>query len=148
VEAVIFIGIQAAGKTTFYRDRFFDTHVRLSLDMLRTRTRLRLLLAACIEAKQPFVVDNTSLTAGERAPVIAQAHTARFRVTGYYFASTFGESLRRNAERTGRARIPVQGIAGAAKRLQVPSRDEGFDALYRVTIVEGGFAVEEWPDPA
>jgi predicted kinase len=29
MEAVLFIGIQASGKTTFYRERFFDTHVRI-----------------------------------------------------------------------------------------------------------------------
>jgi len=37
MEAVIFVGLQAAGKSTFYRERFFDTHVRINLDMLRTR---------------------------------------------------------------------------------------------------------------
>ena len=60
MEAVILVGIQASGKTTFYRERFFETHVRLSLDMLRTRHRERLLVAACVAAQQPFVVDNTN----------------------------------------------------------------------------------------
>ena len=41
VEAVIFVGLQGSGKSTFYRERFFDTHVRLSLDMLKTRHRER-----------------------------------------------------------------------------------------------------------
>ena len=62
MEAVIFCGIQASGKTTFYRDRFFDTHVRISMDLLRTRRREQLLLGACIEGKQQFVVDNTNAT--------------------------------------------------------------------------------------
>ncbi len=44
MEEVIFCGIQASGKTTFYRERFFDTHVRISLDLLRTRRREQLLL--------------------------------------------------------------------------------------------------------
>ena len=59
--AVILIGIQASGKTTFYRERYFDTHVRLSLDMLKTRRREELLLEACITARQAFVVDNTRI---------------------------------------------------------------------------------------
>jgi len=47
MEAVLLIGIQASGKTTFYRERFFDTHIRISLDMLRTRERERVLMNAC-----------------------------------------------------------------------------------------------------
>jgi len=39
VEAVIFMGLQGAGKSTFYRERFFATHLRISLDMLKTRHR-------------------------------------------------------------------------------------------------------------
>ena len=34
MEAVIFIGLQASGKSTFYRQRFFRTHVRTNMDML------------------------------------------------------------------------------------------------------------------
>ena len=43
MEAVILIGIQGSGKSTFYRERFFDTHVRINLDMLKTRQREKLL---------------------------------------------------------------------------------------------------------
>ena len=58
MEAVILIGIQGSGKSTFCRDRFFNTHVRINLDMLKTRHREKLFLDACLAAKQPFVVDN------------------------------------------------------------------------------------------
>jgi len=36
MEAVIFTGIQAVGKSTFYKEHFFTTHVRINLDMLKT----------------------------------------------------------------------------------------------------------------
>jgi predicted kinase len=134
VEAVIFVGIQGSGKTTFYKERFFETHIRLSLDMLRTRHRLRLLLRACIEARQPFVVDNTNVTVAERAEYIEAAKAAGFRVIGYFFASPVHESARRNELRTGRQRIPLKGVYGTAKRLQPPTLEEGFDAIYRVVI--------------
>jgi hypothetical protein len=62
MEAIIFIGIQATGKSTFFQQRFFVTHVRINLDMLKTRNRERILLVACLEDKQPFVIDNTNLT--------------------------------------------------------------------------------------
>src|SRR3712207_2396392 len=106
MEAVIFVGIQAAGKSSFYKERFFHTHVRINLDMLRTRHRERLLVAACLEAKQPFVVDNTNVTAAARASYLVQAQAAGFRTVGYYFRSHLGEALARNSSRTGRERIP------------------------------------------
>lgn len=70
MEAVIFIGIQATGKSTFSQQRFFSTHIRINLDMLKTRNRERTLPAACLEAKQPFVLDNTNLTREARAGYI------------------------------------------------------------------------------
>ena len=39
MEAVIVCGIQGAGKTAFVRERFFETHVRISRDLLRTAHR-------------------------------------------------------------------------------------------------------------
>ncbi len=61
MEAVVFTGIQAAGKSTFFKAHFVDTHIRINLDMLRTRHREKLLIAACLQAKQRFVVENTNL---------------------------------------------------------------------------------------
>jgi predicted kinase len=106
MEAIIFIGIQGAGKSSFYRERFFDTHVRINLDMLKTKRRQHLLLAACIEARQPFVVDNTNVTAEARAHFIAAAKTAGFRVAGYYFRSDVRAALARNSLAGAR---PVSG---------------------------------------
>jgi predicted kinase len=143
MEAVILIGIQAAGKTTFYQRRFFDTHVRLSLDVLKTRHRERLLVAACIAAKQPFVLDNTNVLAAERERTIAPARAAGFRVVGYFFPPHVRGSLWRNRRRERGKEVPVQGILGTAKRLEEPRLTEGFDRLYQVRIDENGeFVVE------
>jgi predicted kinase len=146
VEAVIFVGIQASGKSSFYRARFFDTHLRINLDMLKNRHREQLLLDACIEAKQPFVVDNTNPSVEERARYIERARSGGFRVVGYYFCSRPRESLVRNEQRTGKARIPEKGILGTYKRLRVPAVEEGFDELYRVHTDEtNSFVVGEMP---
>ncbi len=145
MEAVIFCGIQASGKTTFYRERFFDTHVRISLDLLRTRRREQLILAACIDGRQPFVVDNTNPTAAERARYIAPALAAGFDVVGYFFAADPGEAFERNRRRPGRAAVPAAGLFGTQKRLQPPTLDEGFRRVYRVSVSEAGaFQVSHW----
>ena len=147
MEAIIFIGLQGAGKSTYYRERFFHTHIRLNLDMLRTRHRERILLQACLSAKQPFVVDNTNVLVEERALYIARAKQAVFQVIGYYFKVDIQAALKRNSGRTGRAVVPDKAIWATYNRLQVPQQDEGFDQLNYVTINGvNEFEVREWLD--
>lgn len=146
-EAVIFVGAQAAGKSTLYRDRFFPTHVRINLDMLRTRNRERRLLETCLETQQAFVIDNTNPTEADRARYIGLARDAGFRVTGYYFQSRLKDLLRRNEMRSGNERIPDRGLRGTYAKLVMPSRAEGFDDLYFVRLREpAGFLIENWID--
>ena len=57
MELVLLIGIPATGKSSFCREKFFRTHVRLNLDMLGTRRKERLLMEACLAGKTKFVVD-------------------------------------------------------------------------------------------
>jgi hypothetical protein len=145
MEAIIFCGIQASGKSTFYRERFFDTHVRISMDLLRTRRRERLLLTACLEGGQRFVIDNTNATAAERARYITPALAARFDVIGYFFATDPHDAYERNRRRPGRAAIPAAGLFGTQKRLQLPTLDEGFHRVDSVELAEGGgYRVTRW----
>lgn len=147
MEAIIFAGIQATGKSTFYIEHFFNTHVRISLDLLRTRHRESVFLDACLSTRQRFVVDNTNPTAADRARYIARAKAAGFRVVGYYFESNPVEASRRNARRPGQYRVPAKAIFATRKRLEIPSLAEGFDELRYVRIDESGrFVVEAWPD--
>lgn len=136
MEAIILVGIQASGKTTFCKERFFNTHVRINLDMLRTRHRERLFLSTCIESQMRFVVDNTNPTVEERAKYIEPAKQAGYRIVGYFFDSPVSDSLRRNALRIGEECIPEVGVLGTYKRLRRPTLEEGFDELFAVEIVE------------
>lgn len=146
MEAIILVGIPAAGKTTFYRERFFDTHVRISLDMLRTRGRERALMAACLAAQQPFAVDNTNVLAADRAAYLAAAKKAGFRTTAYYFQTDLRAAIARNGKRGNKKALPVPAVIRSFKRMQVPTKEEGFDALYNVTLnAENQFTVEPWP---
>jgi hypothetical protein len=144
-EAVIFTGLQGAGKSTFYRERFFGTHLRLNLDMLRTRRREALLLEACLAGKTSFVADNTNPTIEERARYIAPARTAGYRVTSYYFDIPIAVCLKRNTARPATERVPPIGLYGTRKRLHPPTPDEGFDTLYRVSLGDdSALIIEEW----
>ena len=148
MEAVILIGIQGAGKSTFCRERLFHTHVRINLDMLQSRHRETILLTACLNARQSFVVDNTNVTREERARYIAAARSAGFKVTGYYFESKVQDALLRNELRLPGQRVPDRDVHGTAGRLQPPARAEGFNALHYVRLAPppavNGFIVEPW----
>jgi predicted kinase len=145
VEAVIFIGVQGCGKSTFYKERFFDTHVRVSRDVVKTKARERILLGACLAAKQPFVLDNTNPLASQRAEIIEPARAAGFRVVACYFRCGLREALWRNRRRPTGAAVPVPGVITTFKKLQPPSWAEGFHEIRVVSSNEASeFAVEEW----
>ncbi len=149
MEGIILVGIQGSGKTTFYHQRFAGTHVRISLDMVRTRHRERELIETCLETRQPFVVDNTNVLAAERAAYIALAKAAGCPVAGYYFLPNLRRALKWNTLREKREVIPVPGIIGAFKRLEPATPAEGFDQLYVVNVdSENRFIVSEWTPEA
>jgi len=150
MQVILLIGIQATGKSTFFKERFVDTHIRINLDMLNTRNREAKLYATCLEIGQSVVIDNTNVTREVRARFIEPAKEASAKIIGYYFHSAVSESLPRNAQRSGGARIPDKGILATSARLELPDLSEGFDRLHYVRISEEkpGFDVKSWnPKP-
>ena len=144
MEAVILVGLQGSGKSTFCKERFWGTHLRLNLDMLKTRNRERLLLAVCVETNLRFVVDNTNPTRAERGVYIEAVRKVKMRVVGYVFTSPLADCLRRNDQRPEAQRVPHRGVTATAARYEAPTLAEGFDALFTVTNDDaGGFGVEE-----
>ena len=149
-ECVIFVGLPASGKTTFYRERFAATHAHVSKDNWPNATRKDARQAAMIHdalsAGRSIVVDNTHPSPVDRAPVIAQAHELGARVIGYYFAATTREAVGRNRGREGRERVPDVAIFTKARRMVPPRAGEGFDELYTVSIGgDAGFVVAPGP---
>lgn len=145
MEAVIFIGIQASGKSTFYREHFLDTHIRINLDMLKTRHREKLIFQACLEAKQNCLIDNTNPTLAERQRYIPAAKKHNFTIIAYYFPPDLSACKRRNELRSNEQKIPVVGIISTYKKLEKPNYQEGFDRIYTVKIDSNySFIVEEY----
>lgn len=146
MEGVLFIGLQGAGKSSFFKERFFSTHVHISLDLLKTRHREQRILEVCLSTNQRFVIDNTNPTRAERVKYVEAARTAGFTVIGYYFQASVEDCLQRNSERLGISRVPDVAILSTAKKLELPCREEGFDLLFTVRLEKTGFIVEEWQD--
>lgn len=144
METVIFCGIQATGKTTFFKEKFFKTHIRISLDQLNTRNKEQKLIDVCYLIQQRFVLDNTNPTKEERAKYISEARSKKFKVIGYYFRSRLHDALARNSQRSGKENIPEIGIKGTYNKLEIPDLEEGFDELYFVEIENNNFMIKEW----
>jgi predicted kinase len=147
VEAVILVGLQGAGKSSFYRERLFASHLRISLDLLRTCHRERRPLGLCIETGLGSVVDNTNPTSAERRVYINAVKEAGFGVIGYYFRSRVEGCIRRNVRHTDGQVVTLKDLLGTAGRMELPADEEGCDVLHYFGIGEsGGFVVEGWRD--
>jgi predicted kinase len=146
MEAILFCGIQATGKSSFYKEKFFHTHVRISMDLLKTRNRESRFIDLCIETQQGFVVDNTNPSKADREKYITRIKEAKYKLIGYYFQSKIEESLARNESRHGKQRIPDVGLRATYSTLELPSYEEGFDELYYVELNNGSFIVKDWND--
>lgn len=150
MECVILIGLPAAGKSSFYRERFAATHDHVSKDLMRhtrrPQRRQEQLVAQSLSSGRPVVVDNTNPSVAARAPLIAVARAHGAEVIGYYFPTEAADALRRNRAREGRERVPDVAIFASRKRLEPPSRVEGFDRLFVVRLIEPErrFEVTDW----
>lgn len=127
-EAIIFIGLQGAGKTTYYKSVLAPTHALLSLDVQKTKA-LGMLLDACIAEGRSFAVDNTNATRAARAPYIRKAREAGYRVIACYFDVPTRTAIGRNNHRTDKRPIPVAAILKTAKQMETPTEAEGFDEI-------------------
>ncbi len=145
MELVILIGLQASGKTTFYRERYAATHAHLSMDLWpnarRPRQRLARELEAALTAGRDVVIDNTNPCRADRAPLIAAGRRAGARVRAMYFVTTLGDARARNSRRSGRARVPDVALHSTVRKIEAPELEEGFEKIERVRLGEAGFEV-------
>ena len=144
-ELVIFVGLQASGKSTFFRERFAATHEHVSKDLLRNnrnrKRRQTQLIEAALRAGTPVVVDNTTPTVEDRRPLILLGRELGARIVGYHFEATVRGCVGRNRRRVGKARVPDVAIYATAKKLVPPSYSEGFDELFAVRLIGPSFEV-------
>src|SRR5438132_13790932 len=82
---VIFVGLPASGKSTYYFEHFAATHVHVSKDLLPRGARQETLIAAALAAGQSVVVDNTNPSAAVRAPLIALGRRHGARIIASFF---------------------------------------------------------------
>ena len=139
-ELVILVGLQASGKSTFYRERFAKTHEHVSKDLFsnnRNRNRRQAqLIEAALKEGSPVAVDNTSPTVEDRRAIIELGRELGAKIVGYYFESDVRSCIKCNRLRAGKERVPDVAIYATAGKLVPPSYVEGFDELFRVRLAE------------
>ncbi|TCH63312.1 AAA family ATPase [Acinetobacter sp. ANC 4862] len=138
MQLIIFSGVQASGKSSFYLLNLHHSHLRINLDMLKTRHRENLIFEACLAGKAKCVIDNTNPTKADRARYIERAKAAGFEVISYFFETDLNSTLQRNNQRIGKANISEVGVRATYKKLEHPSLAEGFDEIFKVKIVGNG----------
>lgn len=143
MEAIILIGIPASGKSTFYKERYADTHVRINLDMLKNRKAEEMIFMACLWAQRNVVIDNTNVKRSERAYYINALKKYNYKkITGYFFDSDVPTCINRNILR-GRP-VPDKALVIKYQAIEAPGLSEGFDNLYFVKIDDLGFIVQQF----
>lgn len=142
MQLIIFTGVQASGKSTFYQQYFYHTHLRINLDMLKTRHRENIIFEAALASKTKIVIDNTNMSRSDRARYIQRAKEYGFEIVSYYFETDLDSTLQRNAQREGKANIPEKGVKATFYKLEIPNITEGFDTLFTVKLLENnGFSI-------
>ncbi|MFV0133105.1 AAA family ATPase [Streptomyces sp. HMX87] len=146
-DVAVLVGLQAAGKSTFYERCLAGRYALVSKDRFprgaknKQRRQMRL-VAEHLAAGRPVAVDNTNPSPEEWGPLVELAHVHGATATAYWFPPDVTGSLRRNAARQGRERVPDAGVLATLKRLRKPSRADGFDAVREVRFDgRGGFDV-------
>lgn len=136
MDVLLFCGIQAAGKSTYYHCHCAFTHLLISKDLMGRQAhkerRQRELLHLALQAQHSVVIDNTNPTPAERVPLIEIAHQYGTTVIAYYFMTPLKQAIERNQQREEQSRIPVVALYSTAARLIPPTFEEGFDKIYYV----------------
>jgi predicted kinase len=131
VELVIFSGIPASGKSTFYSERLRSSHSVVSLDLVKTREAENDLFSDVIKRGEKVVVDNTNPLVEDRARYIVLARAAGYTIFGYQFEIPVKTALARNSKRT--RRVPPVAIMAINKKMVDLCYSEGFDRIYIVS---------------
>jgi predicted kinase len=134
-EVIIFVGLQGAGKTTYFAKHFAASHEHISRDIAGTAEREAKLIQECLRSQRSFVLDNTNATRSVREPLIRQAKAAGFRALCYFFDVPVRTAIGRNNHRKDKKPVPVPAILRTAKLLEAPTLEEGFDEIRRVAAI-------------
>lgn len=130
-ELIVFTGLQASGKSTFFDLHFKATHVHINLDVIKSRKKETRLLEEAFLKNLSIVIDNTNPTIEARKLYIELAKKHGYKVVAYYFDMSIDLCKKQNSERD--RVVPMVAIYVTRKKLVIPSLSEGFDKVHIIT---------------
>ncbi|WP_130733888.1 AAA family ATPase [Flavobacterium sp. J27] len=142
MQCIMFIGIPASGKSSFYKENFFNSHIRVSLDLLNTRNKETKLIEYCFTTQSQFVIDNTNVSKEERAKYITLLKEKKYKIIAYYFECSLKDALERNGHR--KEKISEIGVKAKYNQLELPQLNEGFDEMYKVSLNNDFFKIDNY----
>jgi len=147
MQLVLTMGLPASGKSSFVTSHLAELEW-ISKDRMpnnRSKSRRQKQLAEqALALGKSMVIDNTHPQAAERREWVDWAQARGLEVIGYYFASRLEDCLARNRQR--HPTVPEVALFSIAKEFERPSREEGYNHLYYVSLDGGNFRVEAWDD--
>jgi len=159
----VLVGMPGSGKTSFYRARLTCKEasplcgaVRVSLDDFRKQctgqeyiTGFEPFVKMWADVTIPYllaqgesvVVDATNLSRGIREKLLRDADWAGVRAVCWFIDTPRTEAWTRNSNRD--RFVPPEAFSGMWDRFEVPSPEEDFDRMFRVTGAKEIWTVEE-----
>jgi|GEM_PF-1439050 predicted kinase len=126
-EIIVMVGLPGSGKSSYMKEHFEDTHIRINLDMLKTRNKENQFIVACLHMKHSMVIDNTNITIEERKKYIDYAKQYNVPIKAVYIARDVKTCISQNKTRS--KSVPDIVIYTKNKKLKIPTINEGFDEV-------------------
>ena len=143
---VIFCGLQASGKSTFFETQFHkEDWVYISKDQMPRKNKQKRQMDELYHALRQgsnVIVDNTNPTVEDRAAIIELGREYKARMVCYYFRSDIDDCWERNLKRGGKACVPKVALLSCAKKMQRPRLEEGFSTVFDVRLLTNGYEIE------
>ncbi len=135
-EILLTIGIPASGKSSYIKNKLYDSHIRVNRDMINNLAKEQTILTAILSTNMNVVIDRTNLTQEVRARFINLAKMYKYNVIGLIFDTPIEVCLERNKKRNLSTRVPEKIMKSMQSQLEQPSLEEGINQVIRVPFTE------------
>lgn len=129
-QMIMTVGIPACGKSTYIKKHFYDTHMRVNLDMIKQGHKEHTILTSIMSTGINVVIDRTCLTANIRKQFINLALIYEYSIDVYDFEYDIEECIKR--DKTRERKVTSHVIIMLAGQYEKPKLSEGITSITTV----------------